>query len=60
MEKINYCIFNVFSFSAGDNVKTSDLELHSVESFAISVSVKNSSLHTAIYLLEKFYYKEIY
>ena len=32
----------------------------SVESFDRSVSVKDPTLHTGIYLLEKFYYKDIY
>ena len=45
---------------AGDDVKTNDFELYFCKSFDIKVFVKNCTLGTVIYLLEKIYYKDIY
>ena len=53
MEKINNFTFGVFLF-LGDEVKTNDWKY-----FDISVSAKNSTLGTVIYLLERIYEKEI-
>ena len=53
MEKINNFTFGGFLF-LGDEVKTNDWKY-----FDISVSAKNSTLGTVIYLLERIYEKEI-
>ena len=49
-KKLNYYVFNVFCLLADDDVKTNDLE-----SFDTIVSVKNYTLGTVIYLLERIY-----
>ena len=53
LKKINNFTFGFFLF-VGDEVKTNDLNY-----FDISVSAKNSTLSTVIYLLERIYWKEI-
>ena len=63
----NQITFNVFCLFAGDDIKNkwlrvvnSNWVVISVNSLDIPVSVKNSTLGTVIYLLERIYYKGIY
>ena len=51
-KKLKYFVFNVFCLFADDDVKTSYI---SARSFDISVQLKNYTLGTAIYLLERIY-----
>ena len=59
-KKLNHFTFNVFSLFADHDVKTSDLELYLCIVVRYKYLHQNSTFIMGIYLLEKFYYKDIY
>ena len=54
-KKLDYFTFNVFSLFAGDDLKTSDLELYFGTVVRYKCFCKISTLRNRIYLLEKLY-----
>ena len=59
-KKIIILHLTFFSLYAGPDVKTSDLELYFCIIVRYKCFLKKSALRTGIYLLEKFYYTDIY